>query len=135
MAEKIKVAEEVAAAEFSRMCATFRIDEDTSELGEADLKEWNELRGRIIKDICRGRVVVDGEGQPVVTTESGKAITFHRPTGATVIALETHKEKNISNSIAAIGDMTRTNPSEFSRMFLPDFRTCSRLASLFLADE
>jgi hypothetical protein len=134
--QTMKVAEDVAASEFSRMCAAFRVDEDTSNLNEDELASYTELRGDIIRDICRGALVIDTEGRPVFTPQGGKAITFSPPTGATIIALETHgKDKQISNTVAAMADMTGTNKGDFSRMPARDFQACSRLAKLFLADQ
>jgi len=133
--QTLKVAEEVAESEFSRMCAAFRVDEDTSELDEKDLAEWNELRGAIVRDICRGLLVIDPEGRPVYTPAGGKPITFNPPTGATIMALETYKDKQLSNTVAAMADMTQTNRGDFSRMPARDFQACTRLAKLFLADQ
>lgn len=131
-----KVAAEVAAAEFSRMCATYRIDEDESQLDKAGLKEWRGMRDPLVRDICRGTLTIDAEGHAVWTTEQGKAVKFNRPTTATFIALETHGEgKNISNMAAAIGDMTGLGKAELAKFFAPDFHGVSRLARLFLADR
>lgn len=133
---QLKVATEVAAQEFSRMCATYRIDEDESGLGKAALKEWRGMRDPIVRDICRGALAIDAEGYAVWTTESGKAHRFNRPTTATFITLETHGEgKNISNMSAAICEMTGLGPGEFAKLFAPDFQGMSRLARLFLADR
>ena len=135
MGQQMKVAEEVAAAEFSRMCEAFRVDQNTAGLDAKELKSWNDTRQGIIGDICRGALTIDTEGRPVYVPEMGKAVTFNRPTGATFMALETHKDKNISNTVAAMADMTGTNPGDFSRMFARDFKACSRIASLFLSEE
>jgi hypothetical protein len=136
MGQSFKVAEDVAASEFDRMCAAFRVDQDTSNLDEDELANFNELRGAIIRDIRLGALVVTTEGLPVYTPAGGKPITFNPPTGATIIALETHgKDKQISNTVAAMADMTGTNRGEFSRMLARDFQACSRLCKLFLADQ
>lgn len=131
-----KVAEDVARAEFARMCVANRVEQDESELTADELKEWVELRGKIVADICRGALVIDAEGRPTYTPESGKAVTFQPATGASLMALETHgKGKEISNTVAAMADMTGTNKGDFSRMSARDFRACMRLTNLFLADQ
>lgn len=137
MGQTMKVAAEVAEAEFSRMCKAFRIDEDTSEFDADELASWNALRDPILKDIGLGRIIVDAEGLPTYTPpDGGKAVKFKPPTGATLMALETHgKGKDISNSVAAMGDMTETNKGDFSRMAVRDFRACMRLTNLFLSDQ
>lgn len=133
---QLKVAKEVAEQEFSRLCAASRIDEDESALDKDELQEWREMREPIVRDICRGKLVIDAEGRPVWTTETGKALTFQRATAATFIALETHgKGKDVSNMMAAIADMTGTGKGELSKLMAPDFHGCSRIARLFLADR
>lgn len=136
MGQAFKVAAEVAESEFSRMCEAFRVEQDTSELDEKELESWNELRGGIVRDIQRGLLVIDPEGLPIYTPPGGKPIKFNKPTGATLMALETHaKGKDISNTVAAMGDMTETNKGEFSRLAVQDFRACMRLTNLFLSDQ
>ena len=133
---RIKVATEVAEQEFSRMCAANRIDEDESELDKDELKEWKEMRAPIVRDICRGKLMIDAEGRPVWTTEEGKALAFNRATAATFIALETYgKGKDVSNMMAAIADMTGSGKGELSKLMAGDFHGCSRIARLFLADR
>ena len=131
-----KVAEEVAAAEFVRMCEANRIDHGTAELDEEELAEWEKLRAPIVRDIMGGQLVIDASGRPVYTPEIGKAITFNPATGATLMALETHgKGKDVSNMVAAMADMTGTSKGDFSRLGVRDFQACGRIARLFLADR
>lgn len=130
----MKVAKEVAVAEFSRMCAANRIDEDESALDKDELKEWLDIRGTIERDICRGKLLIDTEGRPVWTTVEGKALTFKGATAATFMALETHgKGKDVSNTMAAIADMTGAGKGELSKLPATDFHGCNRIAQLFLA--
>jgi hypothetical protein len=136
MAEKFKVAAEVAASEFDRMCIAMRIETDLAELDEDELAEWTALRDPIVKDIQRGQLVIDTEGRAVYTPIGGKPLTFNAPTGATLMALETHgKGKDVSNMTAAMADMTGQAKGDFSRMPARDFQACGRLARLFLADQ
>lgn len=133
---QMKVAAEVAAAEFDRLCAAMRIETDLAELDEDELEAWNGLRDPIIKDIQRGQLVISEAGLAVYTPIGGKALTFNAPTGATMMALETHaKGKDISNMVAAIADMTGVGKGEFSRLPARDVQACGRLARLFLADQ
>lgn len=131
-----KVAAEVAAAEFLRMCEANRIETDESVLDEEEQKEWSGLRDPIVKDIMRGVLVIDASGRPVYSPDIGKPITFNAATGSTLIALETHgKGKDVSNMIAAMADMTGTNKGDFSRLGVRDFQAVGRIARLFLADR
>jgi hypothetical protein len=130
----MKIAAEVAGAEFSRMCAANRIDEDESAFDKDELAEWQATRKAIVRDICRGKLVIDTEGRPVWTTEEGKALTFNRATTATYIALETYgKGKDVSNTVAAMGELTGTGKGELSKLMAGDFHGCNRIAQLFLA--
>jgi hypothetical protein len=133
---QMKVAAEVAAAEFDRLCGAMRIETDLAELDEHELEAWNGLRDPIIKDIQRGQLVISTDGLAVYTPTGGKALTFNPPTGATLMALETHgKGKDVSNMVAAIADMTGVGKGEFSRLAARDVQACGRLARLFLADQ
>lgn len=132
-----KVAREVALADFERMCAAYRIDLDLSDLDDEGKAEFERMREKIVRLMMRGTVVVGPDGNPTYTVPgSAKGYTFHAPTGATLMALETHPGgKSIANSMAAIADMTHTDKSEFAKMDLRDFRPISDLAALFLADR
>lgn len=131
-----KVAEAVAAAEFSRMCAANRIDEDESDLDSDEIAEWHAMRKPIVRDICRGKLVIDEQGCPVWTTEQGKALVFRRATTATFMALQTYgKGRDVDNMIAALGQLVGAGKGELSDLKAPDFHGCSRMANLFLADR
>lgn len=118
------------------MCEANRIDTDESKLDADELEEWQSVRGKIVADICRGQLVVDTEGRPVYTAAGGKPITFQPATGAAFMALETHgKGKDLSNLVAAMAELTGTNKGDFSRMNARDFKSCCRVANLFLADR
>lgn len=131
-----KVAREVAESEFVRMCEAFRVDHDVSALPDDEREEFESLRDKILGDFMRGTVVVDAEGLPTYTPESGKALTFHKPTGATLLALETYPNaKQIGNFVAAMADMTETDRATFAKMSARDVNACSRLAKIFLADR
>lgn len=135
--KKGKVAREVAEQEFARLCEANRVDHDTADLTEAELAEWSELREGIVRDLERGTLIVGEDGRPTYTPPgSAKAVTFYAPTGATLMALETYAgARNISNLIAAMADMTRTDRGEFGKMPARDVQACARLAKIFLADR
>lgn len=134
---KFRIAKDVAESEFLRMCDAFRIDHDTSELSETELAEWNDLRGSLLRDLRAGTLIVGVDGKPTYTPPGATTgVTFHQPTGATIMALETYAGgKNIRNLTAAMADMTRTDQGEFGKMSAPDFQACARVAKLFLADR
>lgn len=134
---KLKIAKEVAEAEFVRLCEASRVDHDTSELSEEELAEWNGLKEPIVRDLQVGTLIVGEDGKPTYTPPgASKGFTFHAPTGATLMALETYAgSKGISNLFAAMADMTRTDRGEFSKMSARDTQACARVAKLFLVDR
>jgi len=132
---KHKVAKEVAEAEFVRLCDANRIDHDTSELAEEARKDWDDLKSEIVKDIRLGTLIVGDDGKPTYTPPGGsKGFTFYPATGATIMALESYgKDKGISNLVAAMAEVTRTDRGEFSKLLAKDFQACSRIMRLFIA--
>lgn len=131
-----KVAREVAEAEFERMCDARRIEHDTSELPDDEKAEFAELRSSIVRMIMRGAVVVGENGDPTYSAPGGPSLTFHPATGATLMALETHPGgKGIANMMAALTEMTQTDPGTFAKLAAADAQACSRLGKLFLADR
>jgi hypothetical protein len=131
-----KVAREVAEAEFDRMCDARRIETDTSELPDDEKAEFADIRGSIVRMIMRGALVVAESGDPTYTPVGAPALTFHPATGATLMALETHPGgKSIANMMAALTEMTRTDPGTFAKLAAPDAQACSRIGKLFLADR
>lgn len=139
MSKTPKVAREVADAEFERLCETHRIETDTSELTEEEKKDWLELRGAIVKDIMTGSLVVAEDGAPSYSASGGATVTqftFHAPTGATLLALETYAGgKNIANFMAAMADMARVERGEFAKLPMRDVNALMRIAKLFLSDQ
>lgn len=134
---KAKIAREVAEAEFVRLCEAHRIEHDTAEMSEDELREWTELKDQIVRDIMAGTLIVGEDGNATYTPPGApKGYTFHAPTGATLMALETYAGgKNIANLVAAMADMTRTDRGEFGKMAARDVQSCARVAKLFLADR
>jgi hypothetical protein len=132
---KEKVAEEVAEADFVRMCETFRIDLDPASMTKEESEALAEQRAGIVRDMMRGRIVVGTDGRPTYHPDVGKALTFNPPTGATLMALETYPgSKNIANTIAAMTEMTESKAGVFATMSAQDVKRCTRLAQLFLAE-
>lgn len=136
-APKIIVARDVAEADFVKMAETFRVDLDESELDDEEKEKLAAHRDGIVREIMRGRIIVDEAGLPTYTPRGeGPPVTFHKPTGATLLALETYAgAKNIANTIAATADMTHLDRSVFGRMELRDVQIVMRLTTLFLQDR
>ena len=132
---KYKIAKDVAAADFERMCETFRVDLDTSELTEPERKELASVRSEIERDLQRGTLIVGADGRPTYTPPgSTTAFTFNPPTGATLIAVKS-RDNEVEGMCLALADMTQTDRGTFSKLLAPDFYACGRVVRLFLADR
>lgn len=133
MTSKNKVAREAAEAEFVRMCESRRIDLDESGLTDKEKDELAAERKVIVDLICQGALTVSEDGTPTYTADGGKSFTFHIPTGATFIAMESNAPvKQVSNTIAAITEMTRSGAGEISKLKAWDFRAVMKVGSFFL---
>lgn len=129
-----KVAREVAELEFEKLCASHRIDLDMTAEEAAEFE--TEIRGPVVREIMAGTLVVGEGGSPTFTpVGGGKSYVIHPPTGATLMALETHPgTKPAANMIAALTEMTRSERGEFSRMPARDLNALGRIARLFLSE-
>lgn len=131
---KYKIEKETAEQDFLRLCEANRVDTDTSELTDEERREWESLKGDIVKDIRRATLIVGEDGKPTYTPPGApKGYTFHPATGATLMALETYGSgKSVSNLVAAMAEVTRTDRGEFSKLPAKDFQACARLIRLFI---
>jgi hypothetical protein len=134
------VAKEVAESEFDRMCTARRLDIDESTMDDEDKAKFAELKKPIIRAIMGGHVIVSEAGDPTFTppVAGGKPLTFHRPTGATFMAMDSKDGKykgQLTAMASAITEMTRTTPGDVSKLEAPDFQLCCSLANLFLASR
>ena len=88
-----KVAVEVAEAEFSRFIDAMDLDFDESKMGDADRKDFQAEKDIVITAIRRGSLAINDNGEPEYTTRRGEpqTITFHEPTGATLMAMDRKK--------------------------------------------
>lgn len=127
------VAREVAEDEFSRMARAFRLElEEGGDASEsATVAEHREI---ITREIVLGRLVISETGLPTFTPGDGSpAVTFHKPTGAQAMALETYSGgRNFQNIFVAAAGMCRVDRSQFLRMALRDAQRVVRLINLFL---
>lgn len=138
---KPTVAREVAEAEFDRWAAAMRLTRkvDASKLDDADKAALQSLKESILGAIEDAALVVDGEGRFVFTPEGNKGevtIVFHKPTGASVMAMDQAKSGETGRRMAKfLADMTR-NPVDLfagTKLELVDLQVCDSIAQLFLA--
>jgi hypothetical protein len=136
-----KVGREVAEAEFERMCKSRRLVTAVEEMDDDDAAGFEDLKRKIVRAIQVGDLVITDEGDPVYTppVPGAKPLTFYKPTGATLIAMDAKgpndSDGNQVRLARAITEMTRTAKGEVSKLEVTDYRICGALANLFLASR
>lgn len=128
------VAPEVALDEFNRFCAQMDLDVDESSMGEEELKDFHATRRRVLRAIENGFLVISENGEPVFTPQTGgEPITFHEPTGATILAIDKAKKgQDAHKAFLMIADFTGQPIQRYSKMAGRDFKVCQALMTLFL---
>ena len=131
-----KISKEVAEQEFQRFVECMDLDVDVSAMDEDDRKGFEQQKDRIISAICNGSITVNDDGEPTFTpqrTKDAESLTFYEPTGASLMAMDRKKKtEDIGKLYAAMGDMTKTHASTFSKMKMADLKVCMAIATLFL---
>lgn len=130
------VAREVAEAEFDRFVEAMDIEASTADMDAEDKKGFNEQKDRIVKAVMSGALIINDNGEPVYTparTKDADALTFHEPTGASLMAMDRKKKtEDVGKLYATMGDMTKTHANTFSKMKMPDLKVCMAVTTLFL---
>lgn len=131
-----KIAKEVAEQEFNRFVGSMDLDVDPADMDEDDRKGFTQQKDRVIAAIQSGALVIKDSGEPVFTpqrTNDADAITFHEPTGASLMAMDRKKKtEDIGKLYAAMGDITKTHANVFSKMKMADLKVCMAITTLFL---
>tara|TARA_R110000744_G_scaffold333450_1_gene438839 strand:+ start:108 stop:515 length:408 start_codon:yes stop_codon:yes gene_type:complete len=131
-----KIAKEVAEQEFTRFAESMDLDINPAGMDAEDKKGFDQQKDRIISAIQSGSLVINDSGEPVFTpqrTKDADAITFHEPTGASLMAMDRKKKtEDIGKLYASMGEITRTHASTFSKMKMPDLKVCMAITTLFL---
>jgi hypothetical protein len=131
-----KVAKEVAEAEFDRFVKAMDLDVDPSDMSEEDKEAFQQQKERLVGAIQSGALTINDDGEPVFTpqrTKDADTLTFHEPTGASLMAMDRKKKsEDIGKLYAAMADMTRSHSSTFSKMRMADLKVCMAITTLFL---
>jgi hypothetical protein len=130
-----KVATEVAEQEFARWAEAMGLEFDHTGMDDSDLKTFNVARDRLIKTMCGGALVVSEMGEFVYTPRAVNTspITFHAPTGDTLMAMDQKKSgHDVAKTMAVICQLTGEPMARFSRMELRDLKVCQAVVVLFL---
>lgn len=131
-----KIARDVAEAEFDRFIEANAIMTVYDGMEKEDRDSFGEQKERIVQAIMSGSLAVNEDGEPVFTpqrTKDAAALTFHEPTGASLMAMDRKKKnEDIGKLYATMGDMTRTDAKTFSQMKMADLKVCMAVTVLFL---
>lgn len=128
------VDKQTAELEFERFAE--EMDLDLECYSDEDRASLEVNKGRIVRAIMAGALVIDEKGQPVFTPARSKnpePITFYEPTGATYMASDgTKKGHEILRANKLLADMTRTHAATFAKLANSDYKVCQSLLALFL---
>lgn len=130
------VAREVAEAEFERFVEANALLVEFDGMEKEDVDSFREQKERILRAIETGALVVSEDGEPTFTpqrTKDATPLTFHEPTGASLMAMDRKKKnEDVGKLYATMGDMTRTDAKTFSNMKMADLKLCMAVTVLFL---
>jgi hypothetical protein len=137
--EKLNVvAAEVAEAEFDRFAEEMDLDVDTSVMDAEDLTEFNKIKRRIIREIERGNLVINEDGEAIYTPQNPRSRTkepihFHERSGATVIASDSKKQTQMAGKgFAMMADLCQVPAKTFAGLFGTDIKVCEALFALLM---
>lgn len=131
-----KVAEEVAEQEFERFLAEMDLVIDEKGMDAEDLASFKDAKGKVVRAMQRGSLVIDEKGQPIFTPVAGNAetITFYEPTGATLMEADRAKRNHdIDKMMKVLGSTTKKGARVFAEMSMRDLKVCQAIMMLFLA--
>lgn len=135
MAEN-KVAKEVAEQEFERFAEVMDLDVDPAFLDDEDKKGLELQKNRIIAAIMAGSLVINDDGEPVYTpqrSEDRTPITFHEPSGASLMEMDRKKKnEDIGKLYAIMASMGKVHANTFAKMKMSDLKVCQAVTTLFL---
>lgn len=135
MAKPAPVAAEVCEKEFERMCAARRIDTDVSEMTRGEKRLFEARKTAVLRYMKSGTLVVNPEGNPVYTppVDGGQPITFHKATGATMMAGDGYGEGFDAGRLVAVAtELTKSVPGALSKLDIEDFRAVSDITNFLM---
>lgn len=137
-AQQPVVAPEVALQEFERFAEAMDLDLDTAEMDAEDVTALNKQKGRILRAIERGALVVNENGEAVYTPWNPKSkyhdpITFHERSGGALMAMDRGKRgHDVSKTYAVMGEMCEIHPNVFAGLVGSDIKVCEALFALLM---
>ena len=129
-----KVAREVAEADFERFCEMLAAYSEAPDLkDEEDRKSFNENKGRFIKAVMSGSLVVADDGTATYTPSIGGApFVFREPTAAMVTAIDRHKmSHSVTKQLAMIASFAGRPEGEIGKLPVRDMRVLNSIVNGF----
>ena len=133
-----KIAPDAAEAEFDRFVDCMDLDLDTAGMDAEDLTAFTKQRNRILRAISRGSLVINDNGEAVLTPQNPKSkhadpITFHERTGASLMAADGKKKnQDAAKTYAVMADMCKVHPSVFAGLVGTDVKVCEALFAVLM---
>lgn len=125
-----------AEAEFNRFVDLMDLDMTDAGTDPEEKADKEGARDKIVTSIMRGALVINDDGEPVFTpVRSGDVvpITFHEPTGASLMAMDrVKKNADIKKTYSVLAEITKQNPQLFSALKMGDLKVCLAVLTLFL---
>jgi hypothetical protein len=131
--EEPVIVQEVAESEFERMILKNKIKLNLDSMTDVDKADFTGSIEKVIDSIMDGTLVINEEHLPVLNN-GDQQITFHKPTGKVLMAMDTKKkDHDISKLYASLSDWTKTSIPTFANMGQARLSICLALFNLFFA--
>lgn len=131
-----KVGPAPAELEFNRFVEAMNLDVEEEYLNDEDKAGLQLNRRRMLRAIEAGSLVIDAEGVPIYTpqrSDNTDPITFHEPTGASLMAMDRKKAgADVGKMFSIMADFTRTEQGRFAQLRTSDLNVCMAVATLYL---
>ena len=133
---KYKIDTDTAEAEFNRFLESMDLEINPDSFSKEDAESFNTQKGRIIRAIQKGSLVINEGGEPVFTPQRSSntnPITFYEPEGSSLMAMDTKGQNaQVGKMYSVMAAMTKESVGRFSNMKVSDLNVCLGVATLFL---
>lgn len=132
------VVKEQAEFEFDAFVEAMDLDVDTAVMDEEDLTAFNKQKSRIVREIMRGNLTFNDNGEAVYTptnknSKHTEAITFRERSGASLMAMDNKKKgHDVRKTYAVMADMCNVHQSVFAGLVGNDVKVCEAIFSLLM---
>lgn len=131
--EQPTVAAEAAEQEFARFVEAMDLDIDPEGMDDEDRRSFEREKRIFLREVGRGRLVVDEAGQPVFTPSEGEPITFHEPDGAALMEMDKVKAgKTVKQGNLVLAAITKKPAARFARMKMRDLKVCQAIMNFLI---